>query len=76
MSIGLRHVRYAFMRTIDILIGLIFVLAVLAVFGQRTVEDMLWASGAAFIMWACFFAYWLGRTQKKRSDNPRPGEWS
>jgi hypothetical protein len=76
MSIKLRHVRYAFVRTADILVGFVVVLVALAVFGRRTIEDMLWASGAAFIMWACFFAYWLWRTQKERSDNPPPGEWS
>jgi Na+/melibiose symporter-like transporter len=76
MGIKLRHVRFAFMRTAGILVVFLVVLVALAAFGERTVEDMLWGSGAAIIMWTGFFAYWLWCTQKKKSHHPPPGEWS
>lgn len=74
MGIQLRHLRYAFARTASLLIVLMALLVINAAPGQRTLEDTLWGAGAGLTIWACFFAYWIWRTQKKRADKPRPGE--
>lgn len=75
MGVQLRHLRYAFARSVGILIAFIALLLINAASERRTLEDMLWGAGAGMTIWACFFAYWIWRTQKRRADNPRPGEW-
>jgi len=76
MSIKLRHLRYAFMRTAWIPLIFALLIAVLAIRDRRTIEDIAWASIPGLVVWLVCFAYWLRRTQKKTADNPRPGEWS
>lgn len=76
MGIKLHHVRYAFAQTAWILVLFGALIAWIAITERRSFEDLLWASVPGVIIWFGFFMYWIWRTQKSRSDKPRPGEWS
>jgi hypothetical protein len=76
MRIKLSHLRYAFMRTAWILVVFAALLAGLAIWGGRSLEDIAWGALPGFVIWLISFLYWAWRTQEKRADNPRPGEWS